>query len=220
LTAAANRVLDRAILQADHPDVTYALRTNLAGCRVPIGRASRELKPRLHTGALGTSHAHVDVDVVIDGAVHKTIPIYYSLTRYYKVLTLAFSVRAGTELNEANLTFKRIATPHGVTQYLTSFDSVRGKIANKLLRRGEMLTLQHLGVRSIIQAGDIVELQLQSGQIKVKTRVRAMDAGHIGKFIRVVRLNATAQRGRQGESGPVLVAKVQSPNTVVIDSNQ
>lgn len=220
LTAVADRLLDRAILQADHPDVTYKLRTNLAIRRVPIGRFSRQLKPRLKTGKLGHNHAQVDVDVEIDGKIYKTIPIYYSLTRHYKVLAMAFAVRPGTALNETNLEFKRIATPHGVTQYLTSFDQVRGRIARKLLRRGEMLTHQHLGVQAVIEAGDIVELEMQSGRIRVRTKVRAMDAGHLGKFIRVVRLSGINQRRRRANTNSILVAKIASPNTVVIDTNR
>ncbi len=218
LTRPAELLLDAAILAAEHSDVSYKLRANLTGMRVPIGRFSRELKARLHTGAIGYNHVQVDIDVVIDGKTYKTLPIYYALKRFYKVLSLTSGVHRGSELNETNLEFKRIEAPHGVDQYLTSFAQVRGKTTAARIRRGTILTDRHLVRPSLIRSGDIVELILSGGRIQIKTKVRAMDDGHLGKYIRVLRLSGLSRNRRQVSPNSILVAQVVSANAVAKDT--
>ena len=218
LTRSATDILDRAIVEEANPDITYRLRSRLSIRRIPAGRESRVLEARLHTGGLGVNHAQVDVKVIVDGEVFKIIPIYFGLTRYYEVLAASYTLHPGDTLNESNVEWKRVEAQFGVSQYLTDLAQIRGLVAKRNIQRGVTLTHSHLTVRAIVHSGDIVQLVVGGGLITVKTRVRALDSGHLGKFIRVSRLGATSGR-RRAAANPVLVAKIVSPNTVVINTS-
>ena len=215
LTNKATELLDQAILESEQPDITYKPRGKVASHKIPAGRESRVLKARLHRGELGLNHVQVDVDVHIDGELYKTFPVRFALTRYYRVLVAAYALRPGTPLNETNVEWKRIEARFGAARYITSLDQVRGHVARRLMRRGEILMLNHMEPLAVIRSGDVVELLIGSGPVRVRARVRALDSGHLGKSIRVQRLTSVT-RGRRVAARSILFAKVVSPNLVVI----
>ena len=218
----AMSILDRTILGEEHGDVTYKLRSRLSMQRVPVGRESRELRSRIRDGKLGSNTVQVDIDVIIDGATFKTIPLYFGLTRSYRVLAIVSDVAKGAELNEENVGWQDIEIQFRPENYITDFEQLRGQVASKRLRRGDVLSVSHLEPRALFRSGDVIQLAIGGGMIKVKTRVRALEDGHYGKFIRVQRLGAlgnTTQNNRRREQLPILIAKVLSPTTVSISTD-
>ncbi|MCA8955318.1 MAG: flagellar basal body P-ring formation protein FlgA [Planctomycetes bacterium] len=217
LIKAATEVLDRAILAAKEPDIDYKPRGAVPMVRVPIGRGSRELRARLARGRLDISHAHCDVEILVDGESFKTVPVVFTLTRYCKVLAAAHGLRPGTPMNESNVTWTRAETTQGTAQTLTSLDQLKGMVARRTVRAGEVLTMRHLQSRAVIGVGDIVELNVRSALVRIRTRVQALESGHVGKFIRVRRIDAST-RNQRTTASTLLLAKVVSPELVVIDS--
>ena len=196
-----------AVLALEKADVEHSVRSQLRVLRVPPGRQSLNLRARLKHKP-GPNSARIDVDVVVDGEVFKTVPIHYNLKRFHNVVVTSTVIKRNAVLGRHNIRLERRPKLLGATAHITDIRAVEGKVAARNLRSGENLTLGEFRAPAAIRKGEIVNLISISGRIKVSARVRALEDGAAGAFIRVQTLHYKGSK--------ILTAKVHAPGVAVI----
>jgi flagella basal body P-ring formation protein FlgA len=205
LIDAAEAVL-QALLAEEGGDVEWALAGRLRSVQAAPGRRSQDLKARVRGGATHASSAVVDVEVLVDGEIQKTVPVQFDLVRFQPVLQVTGTVRAGTPLGPENLAVARRKLAQTTGLFLTSFEQVRGQIARRNLQPNQLLTLGDVGAPALIRKGEVVTVVITRGRVKVTTRALANhDAGR-GETITVTNAQTRAQiTGVAEASGTVVV---------------
>lgn len=204
----ATPALEAVLGLGNDADVTYEVHTRLRTMRVPPGRVSLDFKAEVN-GLPKETSARIDVKILVDNEIYQVVPVHYRLKRFYRVLMTRGVLRTDTPLGPQNLELKRVEKPLGSTIFLTSLDQVKGRVAARSLRSGQMLTLSDLALPAVVRKNQVVTLVSMSGRIKVATRVLALADGSAGSFIRVQTLHASSPRQ--------LVVKVHAPGLCVIE---
>lgn len=200
-------VVLQAVLHQQGGDVEFEVDNRVRSVQAPPGRISQDLRPRLRGAAAQGSMAVVDVDIVVDGQVNKTVPVTYRLTRYHQVLKVLGSVRAGTPLGPENLALSREKVAQTTGLYLTSFEQVAGAIARRDLQGGRLLMLGDLGAPALIRRGEFVTVVLTRGRVKVTARAIANHDAAINEPVTVTNPESRAQiTGIAAAPGTVVVA--------------
>jgi len=77
---------------------------------------------------------------------------------------------------------------------LTRVEDAVGKMAATVLRRGMLITSEHLQARRLIRRGDMIDVHCVVGGMVIKTVARAMSDGSEGETIRVRNEHAKSRR--------------------------
>ncbi|MGE3173677.1 MAG: flagellar basal body P-ring formation chaperone FlgA [Planctomycetota bacterium] len=177
LVDAATTVL-QAVLAQEGGDVELEPQGVVRNLQVQPGHRSQELRARVRGAETQPGSAVVDVDVLVDGEVAKTVPVQFKLTRFQQVLKVAATVRAGAPLGPENVAVTRERLSQSTGLFLTSFDQIAGMIARRNLQPNQLLTLGDVGQPAIIRRGEVVTVIVTRGRVKVTaTAVANHDAG-------------------------------------------
>ncbi len=183
----AEPILRAAIELEPERDIEFELNTKLLVLEVPPGRRSFDLRGRLRGNALQASSAIVEVAVVVDGEEYKVVHLPYRLRRYGKALVVLEPVRRETPLNAQLLEQRRMElSPGAQTLHVAEFDAVRGSVAARDLRRGQVLQLADLAAPAVIRPKDPVMVVLARGRVQVTTKGLALGSAAVGERVDVV----------------------------------
>lgn len=208
----ANRLVEeatvvlQAVLALEGGDVEFDVDTRVRNVQAAPGRRSQEFRARVRGGATHPTSAVVDVQVMVDGEVHKTVPVTFRLTRYRNVLKTIGSIRAGTPLGPENVTVSREPAAQASGLLVTDFEQIAGGIARRDLASGRLLTLADVGAPALIRRGDVVTVVLTRGRIKVTARAFANHDAARDEPITVT----------NPDSGTVIRGVAAAPGTVVV----
>ncbi len=208
LTDAATTVLD-AVLAQEGGDVEYEVAGRVRSLQVQPGRRSQELRARVRGGATSPSSAVVDIDVLVDGEVGKTVPMQFKLTRFQQVLKVATTIRAGTPFGGGNVTLTRERLSQVTGLYFNAFDQVAGKIARRNLQPNQLLSLADVTEPALIHKGEIVTVIVTRGRVKVTVRAIASEDAARGEAITVLNIQSRA----------AITGIATAPGTVVVPTN-
>jgi flagella basal body P-ring formation protein FlgA len=186
LTEAATTALQAVLALEQGSDVEFELAARAKAVPAPAGVRSRELRARVHGGALGQSSAVVDVDVLVDGEAFKQVPVTFKLTRYRQIVKATGAVRAGTVLGPDNLALSREKATGANTMYLTALERVQGLVAARNLANGQLLMLGDVKAPAVIHAGDAVTVVLTRGRVKLTMRAIANGDAAIGERLKLL----------------------------------
>ncbi len=202
---AAKTVLDAVLLQ-EGGDVEVELATTIRIQQVQPGRKSQELRARVRGGTTNPASAVVDVDVLVDGEVAKTVPVQWKLTRFHSVLKASQSIGAGVPIGPENCVVSRERVSQTTGLYLTSLEQAHGLICKRSLQPNQLVMLTDVGQPAIVHRGDIVTVVLTKGRVKIETRgIANNDAGR-GESVTVTSASSRAQlTGVAEASGTVVV---------------
>lgn len=206
LVEAATVVLE-ALLQKEGGDVEFEPAAQPRTQQLPPGRRSQELRARVRGGStLGTSTVTVDVEVLVDDRVAKTVPVQFRLTRYQLVAKTAATIPAGTQLDGTMVELSRERVEQAVGLYLSSLDQVQGKVAARNLQPGRILMLADLAEPALIRRGEPVTVISTAGRVKVTTQAHANHDAARGAVVSVT----CASTGRQ------ITGVAEASSTVVV----
>ena len=207
---AADLVLQVAIAQEQNVDVEIDLLTRLKHLRVPPGREGVDFKARVRDGQIGLSTAVVDLAILVDGEVYKTIPLQYKLRRYHQVLKVGRTIRKGEPLTQGNLDLVRQEIAQASGLYLESFEDVMGKVARRNLQPNRLLYLGDITDPAIVYRGQLVTVIATNGRVRVTVQGIANQDGAKGDIVSVTNQS----------SGGVISAVVHGPGVVVVPTRQ
>lgn len=207
---AATAVLLSVLAADGNPDVETEIVTRLRHLPAPPGRHSQELQARVRDGKAGAASAIVDVAVLVDGEVWKTLPVQFRLTRYHRVLKTVGAVRAGTPLGPDNLAVSREKATETTGYYVHSLDEVAGMIARRNLQHGQLLTLGDMALPALIRRGEVVTVVMTRGRIRVTVKAVANHDAARGEVVTLTNLQSRAQ----------LTGVAAAPGTVVVPTGE
>jgi len=202
---AAKNVLDAVLLQ-EGGDVEVELAAPIRIQQVQPGRKSQDLRARVRGGTTNPASAVVDVDVLVDGEVAKTVPVQWKLTRFHLVLKASQSIAAGIPIGPENCVVSRERVSQTTGLYLTSLEQATGLISKRSLQPNQLVMLTDVGQPAIVHRGDIVTVVLTKGRVKIETRgIANNDAGR-GETVTVTSASSRSQlTGVAEASGTVVV---------------
>jgi flagella basal body P-ring formation protein FlgA len=170
---------------------------------------TEELRTRFSTRAEQPFRGRVAVNVELllgDRLLHSGVVSAY-LRIDEKVFVPVRPLRRGEVLGEAD--FRSVARDAS----RLPFDTVRereqllGRRMTRSLRADEVLRASHVERVPVVGRGDRVTLVLESGAIQISSIGRAVEAGAVGDWIRVLNVDSRRElSGRVGEDGRVHVA--------------
>jgi len=196
----------QAMLSLEGGDVEYEAPARLRQVQAPPGRQSQELRCRVRGNRTGPTGAVVDVEVLVDGDVHKRVPVQFQLQRFHEVLKTAGTIRAGTPLGPENLQLVREPIAQVTGLYLDAFPQVDGMIAARNLQPNQRLTLADAAPPALVRKGEVCTVVLTRGRVKITAKAIA---NHDAPLAGRVTLTNTQSRG-------TLTGVVTAPGLVVV----
>ncbi|MBK8979972.1 MAG: flagellar basal body P-ring formation protein FlgA [Planctomycetes bacterium] len=196
-------------------DVEWELDRPLLPAHVPPGRAGLELRGRVHPEWSTAASLTVDVEVVVDGAVERTIPVTYRLRHFATVLVPVRGVRRGETLSPTDVAERRIAVPAEASARLgyAALGDLDGKVAGRNLVAGRPLRIDELSDPAVVLRNDPVKLISRRGRVQVAIDGIALEDGALGARIRVQNL-ASHRAVEAVVQGPGLCVVPTAPEIV------
>jgi flagella basal body P-ring formation protein FlgA len=198
------------VLALEGGDVEFEPSARQRVLQAPAGRKSQELRARVKDGRTGPTFAAVEVDILVDGELWRTVPVMFKLNRFQQVLTASHAVRAGTPLGPENVATSRQRLTQATGLYLTSCDQVAGMVSKRNLQPGQLLTLADVTPPALIHQGETCTVVLTRGNVKVTARALANHDAALGARITLTNIQSRAQ----------LTGVVAAPGTVVVNASR
>lgn len=196
----------QAQLTVEGGDVEFEAPLRLRRIKAPPGRVSQDLRARVRNTKTNLSSAIVDVEILVDDEVFKTIPVRYKLRRYQRVLQTIGTIRKDTPLGPENVKVMRVEMAQASSLYLDKIPQVTGMNAARNLRSGQRLTLGDIMPPALVHRGDIVTVVLTRGRVKVTSRAMANHDAPLEGRIQLTNLNSRSQMtGRVAGPGLVII---------------
>lgn len=191
LMEAASTAL-QAQLAVEGGDVEFDAPNKARFLHAPPGRQSQELSARLRGARTGLNTAVVEVDVLVDGASFRKIPVTFKLQRFQQVLKTLGAVRAGAPLGPETLALVREPMDQQTALYLDRMDLVEGLIAARNLQPNQRVTIGDCAQPAVIQRGDLVTVVLTRGRVKVTAKALANHDAPLGGRITLTNVQSRA----------------------------
>lgn len=172
--------------------------------RVPAGTITYQTE--VPTGLHYSSMTPVYVGVLVDGVLYRQAICYFRIHVYENVLVAAKNLFPDKELGASDLRQEEREVTSVTARYLTALPDAQGKVLNRLVREGTMLTKNMLRNPVVIEAGASVYITANNNGIIVKTEGVALQRGRAEEMIRV----------RNASSSKVLRVRVVDASTVEV----
>jgi len=196
----------QALLALEGGDVEFEAPARLRQVQAPPGRHSQDLKSRVRGNRTGPTSAVVEVEVLVDGELHKRVPVQFKLQRFQLVLKTAGTIRAGTPLGPENLIVAREPMAQVTGLYLDAFPQVEGLIAARNLQNNQRLTLADAAPPALVHRGEVVTVVLTRGRVKITAKAMANHDAPLTGRITLTNMQSRAQ----------LTGVVTGPGLVVV----
>ncbi|MCA8941464.1 MAG: flagellar basal body P-ring formation protein FlgA [Planctomycetes bacterium] len=188
ITAVTDPVM-RSLVAEQGGEVEFELQTRLGALRVPPGRYDLALRPRLRDGQVRASNAIIEVDVLVDEQVYKTLPLSYRLRHFTYSLTTTRVVKQDEPLNASNLRLDRVEIAPGTSMNISSFELVDGMVASRDIANNRQIRTGDLAKPALIHKNDLVTLIARRGRIQVSTKAIALEDAPLDGRLRVRNLS-------------------------------
>lgn len=196
----------QAQLTVDGGDVEFETPNKPRVVYAPPGRQSQELSARLRGARIASNSAVVEVDVLVDGASFRKIPVTFKLQRFQQVLKTVGTLRAGMPLGPETLTLAREPMDQASTVFLDRMDLVEGLVAARNLQPNQRLTIGDVAQPALVHRGDLVTVVLTRGRVKVTAKALANHDAPLGGRVTLTNV----------QSRSVLTGIVQAQGLVVV----
>ena len=197
----------QALLTVEGGDVEIEEPRRVRYVKAPPGRISQDLRARVRGNKSNLTSAVVDVEIIVDGEVFKTVPLRYKLQRFQQVLKTTGTVAKDQPLGPENIILSREPMAQATGMFLGDMDQVAGMCARRNLRANQRLTLGDIAPPALIHRGDIVTVVLTRGRVKVTAKAIADEDAPLAGRIRLTNMSSRTQ----------LTGTVYGPGLVLID---
>ena len=180
-----------------HPDPDQVFKSGFT-----LEVSSRQTRPRL-------GHQTLWINRFLDGQLQKSWPVTFKATAELTVAVAAKKISRITELKAADVEMQTLLVDDDPQRYFSSIDDLMGLQARRLIRKGCVITEDAVRIPPAVERGDVVEIQVISGNLLISTQGQAHQDGMVGDRIRV-----TCE-----STGKKMLATVSKDNLVVVDFN-
>jgi flagella basal body P-ring formation protein FlgA len=182
VTQAAEQAL-QALAQSDGVRLELANGAPLPELPLPAGAVALRARPPAPQ-VLRQRHPTVWVDVTVDGAFYRTVPVGFELHAWRPALVAAHALDAGSEPRCADFGVGDVDLTALPGPAIAGCGAVRGRLV-RALGPGEPLLQAQLKQPPAVAQGDSVALQFIDGAIVLESRATALADGAVGDHIDV-----------------------------------
>ena len=197
----------QALLTVEGGDVELEEPRRVRYLKAPPGRVSQDLRARVRGNKTNLTSAIVDVEIVVDGEVFKTVPLRYKLQRFQQVLKTVGTIAKDQPLGPENVAVSREPMAQTTGLFLGDMTQITGMCARRNLRTNQRLTLGDIAPPALIHRGDIVTVVLTRGRVKVTAKAVADEDAPLAGRVRLTNMSSRSQ----------LTGTVYGPGLVVIN---
>lgn len=198
----------QALLALEGGDVEVEAPTRMRRIDAPPGRERRDLVARVRSGATAASSAVVDVDVMVDGALFRRVPVQFTLHRFQMILKTIGVVAKGAPLGPQNVQLAREPLAQTTGLYLGKIDDVVGMVAARNLQSNSRIILSDIVPPAVVHQGEVVTVVLTQGKVKITAKAIANHDAPIGARVSCTNMQSRGQ----------LAGVVAAPGLVVVQS--
>lgn len=166
-------------------DATFELASALPKIVVPAGAKSHDLRARVDETRLVSGHISIPVEILVDGAVYRTVWTNWKTEVYETVPVLTQRVRAGETLAPEMFARQRVRLTAGAKAKPLPLERILGAVAARDLAPGEVVTGIDVHRPALVALGDSIFLCVKKGGIEARVPAIAKSAGAAGDRIRV-----------------------------------
>lgn len=170
--------------------------------QLPAGRVALTARP-LAAGAQPASRMVVWMDVAVDGAYVRTVPVTFSVDAYRDAWVASTEVAGGALLAPGMLELKEVEVT-GRSALPVSAARPGALRASRDLQPGEPLSSRNATQVAAVERGGTVTLHFKAGAMQLEGRAESLQDGEIGQLVKVRMAGATsAVQARVVERGRV-----------------
>lgn len=182
VTEAAEQAL-RTLAETDGIRLELANGAPLPGLPLPAGAVGLRARPPAPQ-VLRQRHPTVWVDVTVDGAFYRTVPVGFELHAWRPALVAAHTLDAGSAPRCADFVAREVDLTALPGPAIADCRAVSGRLA-RALGRDEPLLQAQLKQPAAVAQGDTVTLRFIEGAIVLESRATALADGAVGDRIDV-----------------------------------
>lgn len=149
----------------------------------------------------------ISLEIQADKKTVRRVSAMTQIEAYADVLVVSKDVTLGSKISPTDVTTENRRLEKPLTNYLRNPESLRGVNSTKNLSAGTVLTTEAIVSAAVIKTGDSVQIQAQSGNLKIIINGEARTNGKIGDRISV----------KNTQSGAILQAVVLDEKTVKVN---
>lgn len=168
---------------------------------VPAARETFELRASLRERVPRAGSWSVPVEVLVDGAVYRTIWTQWNVEVWERCHVLRRNVRAGQALSYEDFELARVPVGKGRRSNALELEAFGDATALRALAKGEVITERDVKRTVVIKRGDTIGLQVRRGNVTVRTLAVALRDACVGDRL-PVRLEKTGKEFMAVVTGP------------------
>lgn len=184
----------------------------------PVGRVAKlsdpgvpvQLQARLAPGSVGVSKRMcVWVDALADGVARRSVPVWFAVSAYKRVLVTETALAPRTRLGLRDLRIDERDVAALPSAPLTQYVDLSSLWLRRPLMAGAIVTQSDMEPIPAVQRDRDVVVNVVAGDIRIETRGTALKDGRVGDLIAV----------RAGASQEEYTAKVVGVDAVLVEEN-
>ncbi len=122
-------------------------------------------------------------DVLIDGAVYRTVTMRASIEAFHEVVVAATDISRGRPIMASHLELQMMAVSRAPRGAMLHIKDAVGLLARKTIFPGQPITSRNVEAKKVIRRNQMVPVEVRSGRIRIQHRARAMMDGRAGDVI-------------------------------------
>lgn len=174
-------------------DAELAMHGQLLDVTVPRGDQPARLQVRLREHSARPGSWSVPVEVLVDGAVARTIWTSWSVDLWQERDVLVRDVPRGGLLTPEDLQRRRVRVQQNEMGRPIEKSALRGATARRDLRAGDLVRLSDVERQVVIRRGDMVHVEVTKGALTARGAGVAQEDARIGDSVRVVMSRTEAE---------------------------
>jgi len=172
---------------------------------LPPGKVSLKVIAPKHTDLLGPVVFQVQLEV--DGRLVKTVKVQADIEVWANVLLTAKPLGRGQPLREADIKSESMNLARVPADAVLEPGQVLGMRADRPINAGTVLRSSQFNLPPMVRKGDVIQLVIESDQLKITTRGIAQQDGSRGQNIKVKNMR----------SDKIIYARVLDHDTAVVN---
>jgi flagella basal body P-ring formation protein FlgA len=147
------------------------------------------------------------IEIRVDNKVVRRLAINAEIEAFAEILVAAKDLAANTKVSESDVRIEKRRLEKPITNYLCETKNLRGAVLLKNVSSGTEITSNIIISSYVVKIGDSVQIEAQSGALKIIIKGEARASGKIGDRISV----------KNSQSGAILQAEVLDEGLVKIN---
>lgn len=129
------------------------------------------------------------LEIVSDGKFFSRLPVWFKLTGKYEAYVLHQNITKSSELKKQMLTKTYVDISNTVSRPLVTLDKLNAFVTNKMIRKGQILTHDHLIPKMDVMKGNSVSVIVEVGNVTLFTQAIAKQNGSVGDVVELFNKN-------------------------------